>query len=120
MAIPPLKIQISMRLRVYSCMRMHLSSRTPHDHRPRCRVHSGCPMGPACERIAALLLGLSRRNIAVAPASFAPVGPSRRAAIFVPGEKWIPMMIPVVIKVMVAQHPIAVTVTIPVAVPVTI
>jgi len=122
MAILYLKIRISVRLRVYSSMHVHLSSRTAHDHRPRSGfAHNDCPMGPAFERMAALLLRLSRRNIAVAPTGLAPMAPSRRAAMFTPGEKWVPIMIPAAIIVtIVAPRTIAVMVTITVAITVTI
>ncbi len=114
MAISHLKIQISVHLRVYSSMRVYLSSRTPHDHRssPAC-VNCMGPRRPACERMTALLLRQSGRNVAISPAGLAPVAPSRRTNMFIPGEKRVSIMIPVVIKVtVVAQHPIPVIVTI--------
>jgi len=99
-------------LRIYPSVRVYFSSRMPHDYRPRAGpAHRDCPMGPVCKRMAALLLHLSWRNIAVAPTGLAPMAPSRRAAMLIPGKKWISITIPVAIIVsMVAQHAIAVTI----------
>jgi hypothetical protein len=95
MAIRYCKTQSSVYLRVYPSMRVYLSGRTPHDHRPRPRrAHGDCAMGVACERMAALLLRQSGRNIAVAPAGLASTAPSRRAAMFIAGKKWVTITIP--------------------------
>lgn len=67
MAILHLKTQISVHLRFYPSMRVYLSSRARYYHRP-CPglAHNDSPMRTACESVAALLLHLSRRNIAIA------------------------------------------------------